>query len=87
MAKDLGYVERTCLLFKFSCLYQLYKWPIERYHIYVVLIQDIKQMFQQPNVTFSHTRREGNYCTNYMAKLGASSNMELLLHDVPYWSC
>jgi len=55
--------------------------PIERYHIYVVIIQDIKQMLQQINVTVSHTLREGNQYADDMTKLEASSDVEFLLHD------
>jgi ribonuclease HI len=56
MAKDLGYVEFACYSDSLACI-NLINDPNERYHIYVVLIQDIKQMFQQTNVTVSHTLR------------------------------
>ena len=82
MAKDLGYAELACYSDSLTCI-NLINGPIERYHIYVVRIQDIKQMLQQTNVTVSHTLREGNNCADYMEKLGASSDVELLHHDVP----
>jgi len=55
--------------------------PIERYHIYDVLIQDIKHLLHQINVTVSHTLREGNQCADFMTKFGASSDIDLLLHE------
>jgi len=82
MAKDLGYVELACYSDSLAWT-NLINGPIERYHIYVVFIQDIKQMLQQTNVMVSHTLREGNHCADYMAKLGVSSDVELLRHDVP----
>jgi len=82
MAKDLGYAELACYSDSLACI-NLINDPIERYHIYVVLIQDIKQMLQQTNVMVSHTLREGNHCADYMAKLGASFDVELLRHDLP----
>ena len=82
MAKDLGYVEIACYSDSLACI-NLINGPIERYHIYVVRIQDIKQMLQQTNATITHTLREGNYCADYMAKLETSSDVELLHHDVP----
>jgi len=57
--------------------------PIERYRICVVLIQDIKHFLHQINVTVSHTLREGNQCADFMAKLGASSDVDILLHVLP----
>jgi len=41
MAKDLGYAEFACYSDSLVCI-NLINGPIERYHIYVVLIQDIK---------------------------------------------
>ena len=73
MAKNLSYAE-LCI--------NLINGLIERYHSYAVLIQEIKQMLHQTNATVSHTLREGNHCADYMTKLGASSDVELLRHDV-----
>jgi ribonuclease HI len=52
--KDLGYAELACYSDSLACI-NLINGPIERYHIYVVLIQDIKQMLQQTNIVVSHT--------------------------------
>jgi len=71
MAKDLGYAEFACYSDSLVCI-NLINGPIERYHIYVVLIQDIKHLLHQINVTVSHTLREGNQCADFMAKLGVT---------------
>ena len=42
---DLGYAEIACYSDSLACI-NLINGPIERYHTYVVLIQDIKQMLQ-----------------------------------------
>jgi len=82
MAKDLGHEEFACYSDYLVCI-NLINGPIERYHIYDVLIQDIKKLLNQINVTISHTFREGNQCEDFMAKLGASSDVDLLLHETP----
>jgi len=42
------------------------------YHVYFVLIQDVKDLIGQSNVTVCHTLREGNHCADFFAKLGAN---------------
>jgi hypothetical protein len=37
-----------------------------------MLIQDIKDLLFQSNVTLSHSLREGNQCADFLAKLEAS---------------
>lgn len=54
-----------------------------RFHVYVVLIQDIKELLKQGNVTMNHTLCEGNQCADFMVKLGASSNFKFLCHESP----
>jgi ribonuclease HI len=81
MAKDLGYAEIACHSDSIVCI-NLINGPIERYHIYDVLIQDIKNLLHYTNVTVSHTLREGNQCADFIAKLGASY-IDLLLHESP----
>jgi hypothetical protein len=51
-----------------------------KYHIHVVLIQDIKELLSQANVSLHHTLREWNKCADLFAKLGASSDVDLLTH-------
>lgn len=67
---------------------------IERYHVYAVLLQNINlellnskwtmfigQLFLQSNITVSHTLKKGNRFANFMEKLGASFDDDLVLHD------
>jgi hypothetical protein len=61
----------------------LIKGPPVKYHIYAVLIQDIKELISQTNGTLHHTLREGNQCADFFAKLGASSDVDLLTHSSP----
>jgi hypothetical protein len=53
------------------------------YHVYAVLIQDIKKLFSQSNTTICHTLREGNNCADFLAKFGASSDSDLTIHASP----
>jgi hypothetical protein len=48
-----------------------------------VLIQDIKKLFSQTNVSLHHTLREGNQCADFFAKLGASSDTDFLTDASP----
>jgi hypothetical protein len=48
-----------------------------------VLIQDIKELLSQTNVSLHHTLREGNQCADFFAKLGASSDADFLTHASP----
>ena len=52
-----------------------------RFYVYVVLIQDIKELSEQGNVTMNHTLWKGNQYADFLAKLGASSNFEFLCHE------
>jgi len=54
-----------------------------KFHVYAVLIQDIKYLIEQGNVSVIHTLQEGYQCANFMAKFGASSNLELLRQNSP----
>jgi ribonuclease HI len=53
------------------------------FHAYAVLIQDIKDLLSAHNFSVHHCLREGNQCADFMAKLGASSNEECLVHASP----
>lgn len=53
------------------------------YHVYAVLIQDIKDLLSAHNFTVHHCLREGNQCADFMAKLGASSFEDCLTHASP----
>jgi len=53
------------------------------FHIYAVLLQDIKDLLANRNFTLHHTLREGNYCADYLAKLGTSSKDVFTIHPSP----
>jgi hypothetical protein len=57
-----------------------------RYHIHVVLIQYIKELFFQTDVSIFHTLREENQCADFFAKPEASSDVGFLTHISPYKS-
>ncbi|AES67104.1 hypothetical protein MTR_2g086830 [Medicago truncatula] len=57
--------------------------PSMKFHVYVVLIHDIKELIAQANVIVCHTLHERNQCPDFMVKLGASSNIEFLLYGSP----
>ncbi|GAU12290.1 hypothetical protein TSUD_141980 [Trifolium subterraneum] len=82
LAKDLAIDELICYSDSLLCI-NLIKGPIVNYHVYVVLIQDIKEFISQSNVTLCHTFREGNQCADFLAKLGASSDADLIIHASP----
>jgi ribonuclease HI len=54
-----------------------------RFHIYAMVIQDIKDMLASRNYSLQHTLREGNQCADYLTKLGASSDVEFITHSSP----
>lgn len=53
------------------------------FHVYAVLIQDIKDILSTTNFSIHHCLREGNQCADFMAKLGATSNTEYHHHATP----
>jgi ribonuclease HI len=82
LAKDMSIDELVC--YSDSLHYvNLIKGPQVTYHIHAVLIQDIKELISQPNVSLYHTLREGNQCADFFAKLGASSDVDFLTHASP----
>lgn len=54
-----------------------------KFYVYSVLIQEIKELIMQLNVTVCHILREGNRCADFMTKLEASSNIEFLMILLP----
>jgi ribonuclease HI len=79
LAKDMNIDEFVCYSDSLHCV-NLIKGPQVRYHIHAVLIQDIKELLSQTNVSLFHTLREGNQCADFFAKLGASSDVGFLTH-------
>ncbi|AES88910.1 hypothetical protein MTR_4g064720 [Medicago truncatula] len=48
-----------------------------------VLIQNIKDLMSSGTYSLLHSFREGNQCADFMAKLGASNDVELSIHSSP----
>jgi hypothetical protein len=53
------------------------------YHVYAVLVQDIKDLLTTGNFSLQHTLREGNQCADLLAKLGAASDVDIIIHHTP----
>jgi ribonuclease HI len=77
LARDMSIDELVCYSDSLHCV-NLIKGPQVKFHVNVVLIQDIKELFSQTNVSLLHTLGEGNQCADFFAKLGASSNADFL---------
>jgi len=82
IGKDLCFVELVCYYDYLVCI-NLINDCLEMYHVYVILIQDIKKLLHQSNVTVCHTLVDGNRCADFWAKLEASLNVNLLIHASP----
>lgn len=54
-----------------------------KFHVHVVLIQDIIDLLSTVNYSLNHTLCEGNKCAGYFAKLGANTDVSLLIHTLP----
>jgi hypothetical protein len=68
LAKDMSIDE---LVFSSDFLHSvnLIKGVQVRYHTHAVLIQDIKELLSQSNVSLYHTLREGNQCADFSLNL------------------
>ena len=75
-AKKKAITDLVCYSDSLHCI-NLIKGPPMKFHTYVVLIQDIKELIGQINVTICHTLREGNQCADFLVKLGASLDIDL----------
>ncbi|CAJ2638352.1 S-like ribonuclease [Trifolium pratense] len=82
LAKDMSIDELVCYSDSLHCI-NLINGPQVKYHIHAVLIQDIKELISQTNVSLYHTLRERNQCADFFAKLGASSDADFLTHASP----
>lgn len=56
---------------------------VSKFHAYVFLIQEIRDLLSTRNFTIHHCLREGNQCADFMAKLGANNNEDLSFHATP----
>lgn len=74
--------DLVCYSDSLHCINLIKGHPI-KFHTYAVLIQDIKELIDQINVTICHTLREWNQCADSLAKLGASSYIDFSFHTSP----
>jgi len=80
-AKETTITDLVC--YSLHCINLIKGHPI-KFHTYAVLIQDIKELIDdQINVIIYHTLREGNQCAHFLAKFGASSDINLSVHAPP----
>ncbi|XP_045797947.1 uncharacterized protein LOC123892169 [Trifolium pratense] len=82
LAINMSIDELVCYSDSLHCI-NLIKGPQVKFHMHAVLIQDIKDLISQSNVSLCHTLREGNQCADFFAKLGASSDADFTNHDSP----
>ncbi|MCI01506.1 ribonuclease H protein, partial [Trifolium medium] len=82
LAKDMSIDEFVCYSDSLHHV-SLIKGPHVKYHIHAVLIQDIKELLSQTNVSLYHTLREGNQCADFFAKLGVSLDADFSTHASP----
>ncbi|XP_024630845.2 uncharacterized protein [Medicago truncatula] len=79
IAKDLGLAAMACYSDSLLAINTV-KETSSKYHVYAVLIHEIKILLSQDNASLHHTLREGNQCADFLPKLGASSDDILLAH-------
>ena len=79
LAVNLNFEELVC--YSDSLLaFNLINGDTSLFHVYVVLIQDIKDLLNSRNYYIHHSLREGNHCADFMAKLGATTDVDLAVH-------
>ena len=82
LAVDMGIKDLVCFSDSQPSI-NLITRVVSKFHVYAVLIQDIKDLLASRNFTIFHTFREGNHCADFLAKLRASSNVGFLEHQSP----
>ncbi|XP_024636165.1 uncharacterized protein [Medicago truncatula] len=82
LATNLNYNELACYSDSMLTV-NLINDELNPYHVYAVLIQNIKDLISARNFSLHHSLREGNQCADFMAKIGASNDVDLLIHSHP----
>ncbi|XP_024630819.1 uncharacterized protein [Medicago truncatula] len=82
LAINLNFEEVACYSDSLLTV-NLIKQDICQYHVYAVIIQNIKDLPSSRNFSLEHSLREGNQCANYMAKFGASTDVAFTVHSSP----
>jgi ribonuclease HI len=82
LAINLNYEEVACYTDSLLTV-KLIKEDLNQFHVYAVLIQNIKDLLISRNYSLHHSLREGNQCADWLAKLGASNDVALAIHTSP----
>jgi len=82
IAIDMNYEEVACYSDSLLTV-NLIKEDLNHFHVYAVLIQNIKDLLGSRSFTLQHSLREGNQCANFFAKFGASNDDDLTIHSNP----
>jgi ribonuclease HI len=82
LAVSFNFGEVTCYSDSILTV-NLIKEELNHFHVYAVLIQNIKDIMRSRPFSLFHSLREGNQCADFMAKLGASNDVELTIHSSP----
>jgi len=82
LAKNMGIEDLVCYSNSLLSI-NLIRWDTSHYHVYAVLVQDIKDLLTTSNFSIHHTLREGNQSANFMTKLGAASDIDIVIHSSP----
>lgn len=70
----------------FQVAYNLIRSQEDKGHQLTALIEDVKALIQELNLSVHHSLREGNQCADFLAKLGASQELPFvyLVEPIPY---
>ncbi|XP_024626732.1 uncharacterized protein [Medicago truncatula] len=82
MAKDMGLAPVACYSDSILAINTI-KESYSKYHVYAVLLHEIQKQLFQDGGSLHHTLREGNQCADFLAKLGASTDANLVVHLQP----
>ncbi|XP_024634787.1 uncharacterized protein [Medicago truncatula] len=80
LAVNLDFEELVCYSDSLLAV-NLIKGDTSFYHVYAVLIQNIKDLLNSRNYSIHHSLREGNHCADFMAKLGATTDVDLTVYS------
>jgi len=79
----MNFQEVFCYTNSLHCV-QILEELTPKFRKYVTLIQDIKDLLNLDwQASIDHTLREGNSCAVFLAKTGASSTSEFVVHISP----
>jgi hypothetical protein len=78
LVRDMDIDKLICYSDSLHCVNPI-KSPQVKFHIHVVLIQNIKEVLSQTYVSLHHTLRERNQCAYFFVKLGGMSTSWLML--------